>query len=114
MNFIWNEKEVIYTIKLKSNVELFPHLGYCNNDDKIIVVSDDLSPSVFKFVLAHELMHIGFDFKNATKFGILLEEFTASLSAFMSHPIGGIKVVISTLLTWDRIKLYIDRFKKGK
>ena len=112
MNFKWDDKTVEYTIKIKDVDDVYPHWGFCNNDDKLIKISDGLHPAMFRFVLFYNLMHLGFDFKNSTKFETVIEESSAFLSTSISHPIGCIITIWCTLTSWDRVKQYIKRFMK--
>ncbi len=115
MNFHWDTdaEEIVYTFKMRANDDLFPHFGYCNNKDKVIKLRNDMPNSMLKFVLAYNVLHIGFDYKTGTKFEVLLEEVSSLLSAMISHPIGGIRTIFS-ILRLSRIKAYLVKFKARK
>ena len=115
MNFHWDTdaKEIIYTFKMRSNEDLFPHFGYCNNTDNVIKLRNDMPESMLRFVLAYNVLHIGFDYQSGTKFEVILEEVTALLGALISHPIGGVRTIFS-ILRPSRIKAYMVKFKERK
>ena len=115
MNFHWDTEadKIEYTFKMRSNEDLFPHFGYCNNDNNTIKLRNDMPESMLRFVLAYNVLHIGFDYVNGTKFEVLLEEVTALLGALISHPIGGVRTIFS-ILRPSRIKAYMVKFKERK
>jgi len=101
--------KLMYTFKMKSEEDLYPHFGYCNHLKREIRLRNDLPLSMFKFVLAYNVLHIGFDYTNASKLAVIHEELTALLGAMISHPIGGIRTIFS-ILRWGRIKLWLTKF----
>jgi hypothetical protein len=115
MNFHWDTdaEKIKYTFKMKSNEDLFPHFGYCNNEDKTIKLRNDMPESMLKFVLAYNVLHIGFNYQTGTKFEVLLEEVSSLLSALISHPIGGVRTIFS-ILRPSRIKAYLVKFRARK
>jgi hypothetical protein len=86
---------------------IYPAFGLAFSNE--VKIREDLSPSVKRFVLAHELYHTGDNIKWG---GWLGREFRANIVPAMSDPVGFITTVFASLNP-TRLLFYLDRFKRG-
>ncbi|MEX0920335.1 MAG: hypothetical protein WDZ69_02000 [Candidatus Pacearchaeota archaeon] len=105
-------------LKYVSKNKVYPGaFGGADVKKMVAYVRKDLPKPVRKFVGTHELYHLRDNGKNLKeinkgKKGWFWEEIKTNAYAGIRHPIGFIATIIMSLQPY-RIKLYIDRFKKG-
>jgi len=94
-------------VRYISKKKLYPSFGAADIDKQIAYVREDIPESIKTFVKTHELYHL----KDKTKFW-LFREIKANLYAGFFHPIGLLFTIIASLHP-DRLRFYLDRFRKG-
>ena len=109
-------KNEMEKIKYVSKKKLYPAFGDAQEIPPRIRVRKDLPKLVKKFVLEHEKYHIR-DWQRLTKenkkYYWIWGEIKANIYSAIRHPLGSIITLIMSLQPY-RIKLYIQRIKKGK
>lgn len=100
-----DQKEI--KVSFVSKETLFPAFGMAYTSE--VKVREDLPPRIKRFVLAHELYHIG----DRSKSGWIGREIKANLIPAMSDPIGFIQTSCASL-TPTRLSYYFQRFLKGR
>ncbi len=95
-------------IKYVSRKKLYPAFGESDMKNQVAFVREDLPKIVKKFVRDHELYHLKDKSQN-----VLWREIKANIYSAIRHPLGSIITLIMSLQPY-RIKLYIQRIKKGK
>jgi len=95
------------SLKYVSKEEIYPLFGYAKG--KTAVVRKDLPLSVKNFVKTHELYHC---IDKKTWGGWIGQELRANLFAAVKEPLGFFVTTFLTLTSKDRLKLYIERFRK--
>lgn len=73
------------------------------------LVREDLSPAIKRFVISHELYHLG---DTHTWWGVFGRELRANLIPGFKDPIGLFATVWATISSRERMELYLDRVKK--
>ncbi len=96
--------EVHYVPKEK----IYPAFGYSQGN--VAVVREDLPPRVKKFVEAHELYHC---LDTATWGGWIGREIRANFFPGCRDPVGLWATILSTVFNVDRLRFYVERFRKG-
>ena len=91
-----------------SKKDLYPAFGRANSKERIIHVRIDLPPSVYNFIVEHEVYHLD----DKAKFW-LWREIKANLYGAYKHPIGFLRCAWLSLAPY-RILFYIKRFKEGR
>jgi hypothetical protein len=85
---------------------IYPAFGYGGGDE--VIVRNDLPPRVKKFVKSHELYHC----KDDSNFGGWIgREIRANLIPGIKDPLG-LLATIKASLSKDRLRFYLDRFKR--
>jgi len=106
------EVEVIngqqYHVEYVPKESIYPAFGYGGGNS--VEVRQDLPPRVKRFVKAHELYHCQ---DKANWGGWLGKEIRANAISGLKDPIGLVATVWETITDIDRIKLYLDRIRKG-
>ncbi len=95
-------------IKYVSKNELYPAFGEADVKKQIAYVRKDLPNLVRDFVKDHELYHLNDKSKNW-----VWRETKAGIFSGIRHPIGLIVTILISLHP-DRLKLYVQRIKKGE
>ncbi len=95
-------------VKYVSRKKLYPAFGYADIKKDVAYVRKDLPKLVKKFIKTHELFHL----RHKKPRNWFWEEIKANAYSGIRHPLGLIVTIIMSLRI-DRIRLYIDRFKKG-
>ena len=104
-------------LKYVAKNKLYPAFGYADIKNQKAYVREDLPKLVKVFVAEHELYHL----KDKPqipenlwkrRFAGFWAELKANLYAGIRHPLGFLITIILSLQPY-RIKLYLDRFKKG-
>ena len=98
-----------YVVDFVPKESIYPAYGY--NGAGHAIVREDLSPSVKRFVTAHELYHLG---DTATWGGWIGRELRANIVPGMRDPEGLLATVASTVTDWDRIGFYMKRLREGR
>jgi len=106
-------------VKYVSKSKLYPAFGDSDIKKQIAYVRKDLPKMVKIFVRDHELYHLK-DLKEedftggiwTVRFKGTWAEIKANFYSGIRHPLGFIMTIILSLQPY-RIKLYIDRFRKG-
>ena len=105
------EKDFIYKSKTykvffveKTKIAPFFGVAYKNG---YVEVRNDLNPLVKRFVIKHELYHLGDETKN-----VFVRELKANFIPGLKDPMGFISCVITTIFSKERLKLYLDRIIK--
>lgn len=88
--------------------QIYPCFGIAYPSQNKILISRDLSGRALQFVLDHELYHL----QDAST-SILWREIKANAYAGWKNPTGLILVIIMTVCSFDRLKLYLKRFRGG-
>jgi hypothetical protein len=97
-----------YYVEYVPKDAIYPRFGY--NEGNKAVVRQDLPPRVKKFVKAHELYHC----RDKSNFGGQIgKEIRANIIPGIKDPIGLAVSVWKTITNIDRIKLYLDRIRRG-
>ena len=104
-------------VKYVPRNELYPAFGYADIKKQVAYVRKDLPKKVKIFVAEHELYHLKDKPKIpkdiwARRFAGFWAELKANIYAGIRHPIGLTMTIFMSLKPY-RIKLYIDRIKKG-
>jgi hypothetical protein len=106
------ETEIIagqtYHIEYVPKEDIYPAYGYGGGNS--VEVRQDLSPRVKRFVKAHELYHCR---DKASWGGWLGREIRANVVPGLKDPIGLAATAWKTITDIDRIKLYLDRIRRG-
>lgn len=104
--------KIIYVSKSK----LYPSFGYAYEKPPRIKIRKDLPKSVQNFVLEHEKYHLK-DWQRLKKqkkeYNWILGEIKAGVYGASKHPFGALLAFLMSLQSY-RIKLYFQRFRKGK
>jgi len=95
-------------IKYVKKESIYPAFGKAYMKAQIATVRDDLPTIVKKFVLEHELYHL----RDSAKWWVW-REIKANLYGAWKHPFGFIYCCLLSL-SWDRLRFYHSRFKKGE
>jgi len=88
--------------------ELEPAFGYADIKNQTIYIRNDLPKVVQKFLEAHETYHLS----DKTKWWVWRECLANAYGAY-KHPFGFLYCCVLSL-SWDRLKFYWDRIKRGK
>jgi len=89
--------------------QIAPAFGYAMQKENKAFVREDLPLSIKRFVRSHELYHLQ---DQPNRGGWIWSEVRANLIPGLRDPIGLIETIIATL-TKERLRFYLDRFKKG-
>jgi hypothetical protein len=93
--------EVIY----QTREDLYPRFGLALPDKQLVYVRGDLRECVKRFVLSHQLYHLG----DKSQWW-LLREVKASAHAGIRHPVGFAACVLMSLAPY-RLKYYGQRIR---
>jgi len=96
-----------YKIKYLDKEMLYPLFGRADVDNQIAYVRSDLPINVRKFVLVHELYHLG-----DKTVSVFWREVKANIAGAVKHPWGFVMCCMMSMAPY-RLKLYWDRVKKG-
>ncbi len=95
---------------------LYPAFGQAYENPPKILVRKDLPLAVQKFILDHEKCHIA-DWQRLEKLGKgynwIWGELRASFLGGLKHPFGLLMCIVMSLHPC-RLKLYVERFRKGE
>lgn len=109
-----NKKEIIVVggksivVEYVSKKTIYPAFGYAGGSN--VVIREDLSPRVKKFVRAHEVYHC---IDEASWGGWIGREIRANIVPGLKDPVGLVETIWATISDIDRIKLYLKRIKNG-
>lgn len=85
-----------------------PAFGIAEPDTRTIYINTDLPGLIQKFVIAHELYHLGDQKKHW-----LWREIRANIHGSLLHPFGFCLCVLMSLAPY-RLKFYQQRFRQGR
>lgn len=120
-DYKFQKKDKVYDIAVslvdKDTVNIFypGSFGFASIDGDenrkgFVFVRNDLPKKAAESVLQHELYHIQDEKK---WLGALGRELRANFSTLIKNPIGVLQVIGLTLISKERINLYLDRLRKG-
>lgn len=106
-----NSRSKIYSVIYVSREKLYPYFGeaFYEFGNGIALVSYDLPKDAQTFVLMHELYHLQ-DHKHKN---IISREIHATLAGIPYSPIGFIKTTYLSLISKDRLGVYIKLISKN-
>lgn len=87
-----------------------PAYGYAYFFEGRVLVREDLSPLVKRFVEAHELYHMR---DKHTWWGVFGLELRANLVPGVKDPLGLIACILATITDPERIRFYLKRISEG-
>ncbi len=102
-------KKRTYTIIYARKDELSPRFGVAFKEQGVAYVREDLPIAVQRFVRAHELYHLA---DMSSWGGWIGSEIRANLVPGLKDPIGFFSTLLLTLLSLDRLRLYLKRFQQ--
>lgn len=95
-----------HKVKYVTKAEIYPAFGCAV--DGVALIRKDLKPAIKDFVLVHEMYHLNDTFHWGGWWG---KEVRANVVAACKHPLGFLQAVFASI-NRDRIKFYIERFRK--